>query len=502
MSLAIALNTARSALQTTAAQIASSGGNIANADDPTRSRKIAQQTTSASGAPLVTITRAGDPMLAARLLASKSAAAGSQALADGLDRLHETIGDPADGASPAARVAALSSALQAYANAPSNRSLAQAAVTAAQSLVSTLNSATQTVTTVRSDADAAMAQSVSSLNTLLGQFEGLNNQIVAGSLQGQDVTDALDRRDALLGQISDEIGINVVSRPNNDIAIYTDSGVTLFDKVARTVSFAASGTLTPGSEGAAVIVDGVPVTGGNATMPISSGRLSGLATLRDVTAPAYQGQLDELARGLVESFAESDQSGGGGADLAGLLTWSGGPAIPTTGALSSGIAGSIKVNPAVVPSQGGKHRPDARWRHQRRQLPLQHQRCGGLFRPAERPCRCAGRGAQLRRDRRISAHRRASLDVRHRLRSAGWRTSARPRPTPPITRERCVSQVTTAVSNAAGVNLDDEYALQLQLEQSYQASSKLITLINSIVPDPARHGCLTMRTASISTLSL
>ena len=41
MSLAVALNTARSSLLTTAAQIAVSGSNIADADDPTRSRNIA-----------------------------------------------------------------------------------------------------------------------------------------------------------------------------------------------------------------------------------------------------------------------------------------------------------------------------------------------------------------------------------------------------------------------------------------------------------------------------
>ena len=47
MSLSVALNTARTALQTTAAQIAVSGSNISGADDPTRSRKIALPTTDA-----------------------------------------------------------------------------------------------------------------------------------------------------------------------------------------------------------------------------------------------------------------------------------------------------------------------------------------------------------------------------------------------------------------------------------------------------------------------
>jgi flagellar hook-associated protein 1 FlgK len=43
-----------------------------------------------------------------------------------------------------------------------------------------------------------------------------------------------------------------------------------------------------------------------------------------------------------------------------------------------------------------------------------------------------------------------------------------------------LSHASDALSNASGVNVDDEYAKQLQLEQSYAASSKLIAIINQI----------------------
>ena len=43
-----------------------------------------------------------------------------------------------------------------------------------------------------------------------------------------------------------------------------------------------------------------------------------------------------------------------------------------------------------------------------------------------------------------------------------------------------VTRASDALSNATGVNLDDEYALQLQLEQSYAASSKLIGVVNDL----------------------
>ena len=142
----------------------------------------------------------------------------SQALLDGLNRLQDTVGDTADGTSPAARIAALSTALQAYANAPSDASLGQAAVAAAQSVASTLNNAGQTATAVRNDADTAMAASVDQLNALLAKFQTLNSRVVNETQTGQDATDALDQRDALLDQISQEIGITVLRRSDSDMA--------------------------------------------------------------------------------------------------------------------------------------------------------------------------------------------------------------------------------------------------------------------------------------------
>ena len=50
------------------------------------------------------------------------------------------------------------------------------------------------------------------------------------------------------------------------------------------------------------------VTGASAVMPLHGGKLAGLAALRDDVTVTYQSQLDEVARGLIETFAESDQT--------------------------------------------------------------------------------------------------------------------------------------------------------------------------------------------------
>lgn len=477
MTLASALNAARSSLLTTAKQLAVSGSNIAGADDATYTRKIIQPVTSADGAvTTLTVTRATDLPLFYRLLDSNSSTSTQQALLDGLDQLQTTIGDTADNASPAAKISALLSAITAQANAPSDTGLAQGTLTAAQDLASALNQATDTVTSVRTSADQAMATSVAKINDLLSQFATINTAVLKGSATGSDVTDLLDQRDALLGKISAEIGISVVQRDNNDIAIYTDSGVTLFDKTARSVTFQSSTTLTAGSTGNAVYVDGVPVTGANASMPISGGALAGLAQLRDTIAPTYQAQLDEMARGLVSAFVESDQSGGGGSDLAGLFTWSGGPAVPAT--YTAGLAGSLSVNAAVDPSEGGS---------------LSKLRDGGIngsdyvYNDASAASfseRLSGLATAMTGtmtfDSSAGLESGASLSD-FATASVSWLSGERKSASDAVDYQSALqSRTSDALSNSVGVNVDNEYALQLQLEQSYQASSKLISIVNSM----------------------
>ena len=479
MSLSVALNTARSSLATTARQIAVSGSNIAGADDPNRSRKIASPSSDADGSVrVVTVTRAADLPLFYRLLASRSTTSGQNALLDGLTRLSDTIGDTADGGSPAAQLADLVAALQAQSNQPSDRNLAQATVEAAKTLATTLNNASQSVETIREDADAGVATSVDHLNDLLSKFTDANQLVVRKTIAGEDATDALDQRDALLGQISEETGISVVSRANNDVAIYTDSGVTLFDKTARTVSFSTTAALAPGVTGNAVYVDGVPVTGSAGTMLLRTGNIAGLATLRDTVAPTYQAQLDEMARGLVAAFAESDQSGGGGADRAGLFTWSGGPAVPAAGTLSSGIAASLKVNPAVDPSQGGsldKVRDGgingAAYDYNLSGAASFADRLGGLLSTLDTAQTFDG-ASGLQSGTSLATFGTASVS---------WLEGQRKAASDNADYQSAVmSRASEALSNATGVNIDDEYATQLQLEQSYQASSKLIAVINAM----------------------
>ncbi len=229
----------------------------------------------------------------------------------------------------------------------------EAAIQAAQNLANGLNGASAAVQNVRLQADQGMASSVDTINSLLSQFTQLNNQIVSGSQSGADISDAMDQRDSVLQQLSGQIGITTVTRSNNDVAIYTDSGVTLFDKSARAVSFDPTSDFSASTQGNAVYADGVPITAQGSPMSIHSGALAGYAAVRDQIAPTYESQLDEVARGLITQFQETDQSGANppATSQAGLFTNGSSLSVPVFGTAVPGLAATIQVWPMPSPTQ-------------------------------------------------------------------------------------------------------------------------------------------------------
>ena len=203
---------------------------------------------------------------------------------------------------------------------------------------------------VREQADSGIATSVQTINSLLTQFQTANAQIVNGTATGADITNAQDTRSNILTQLAQQIGIATTTSANGSMSIYTDSGATLFQGgVARSVTFSHTSTYTPSTTGNAVYVDGVPITGASASMPISSGNIAGLANLRDNLTVTYQAQLDGMAGALINTFAESVQTGSG-PNLPGLITTPGATSLPTS---TTGLTGQISVNASVDPTQGG-----------------------------------------------------------------------------------------------------------------------------------------------------
>jgi len=456
--------------------------NIAGASAAGYSRKIAVlDNLPGAGVYVAAIQRAASSGLYNNVLIATSGSAKQNAILDGLQKISaSTVDDPELGQSPAAQLNKLKQALQQYANAPDNTTLAQAAVTSAKDMATALNQATKTVQTVRQGADADMATSVGNINQLLTQFDKVNTAIVKGTIAGDDVTDYLDQRDNIVSKMSQEVGVSMTLRANGDAALYTDSGVVLFDKTARSVSFAATNIYTPGTTGNAVYIDGVPVTGANSVMPIKTGKLAGLAQLRDNATVTYQSQLDEVARGLVESFKEVDQSGAALPDRPGLFTYPGSPAMPGSATVSVGLAGSISVAASVDPAQGGN--PNL----------LRDGAISGNVAYRYNTTGNAGYSTRLQQlignmdasqpfDATTQGKPSGSL-IDFAASSTSWIENQRKAADDSATYQNTLlDRSTAALSNVSGVNMDDEMSLMLQVERTYSASSKIISTVDQML---------------------
>lgn len=184
MSLTSALNSVQSIFNTTGQQSSVISTNIANVGNSDYVRREASVTTSLSGAQVVSISRAQETALLAQYLQTNAKDSAQQTLVTGLESLKSLVGGNDYETSPSTYLTAFQQALQTFATSPSSTTSAQSAVTAAQDLANSLNTASDGVQSIRAEADAEIATQVSTLNTLLSQFEAANNAVKLATSTG------------------------------------------------------------------------------------------------------------------------------------------------------------------------------------------------------------------------------------------------------------------------------------------------------------------------------
>ncbi len=482
MSLSTAIDISSSSLATTGQLTSIASRNIANVSNKDATRKSGQVVTVAGGgAHVALVSRAVDGSLRDTLLGVAADAGRLSAITASLDTLDVTGGGSNGVATPESRVGDLRAALQAYSFNTAEQSLAAGVIHAASDTAATLRQWANITGEVRERADSDIRSGVETINTLLKQIADLNAVVVNGTIAGHDVTDQLDTRDAIVGRIADQLGVTAVAKPHNGIALYTDSGITLFDVVARTVTV-QNVTLMDGASGGAVIVDGVPAIGNGAVMPVLGGRLSGLVEIRDKIAPVFAAQLDDMAASLVRAFAESDQHVPASApDVPGLFTSAGMSTVPAAGSPATGLAKRLIVNPNADPVQGGS---------------LLRLRDGGISVPGNAAYVYNPSGSTT-----FSGRVQGLLDMlaqpaihdpatsfpaeatvfQFMASSAGWLQAQRQTHSENAAyADTLLDKAQQAWSTRSGINLDAEMAQLLGLERTYQASAKLISTVQEM----------------------
>src|SRR4051812_44826237 len=327
MSLGSALATAIAGLHTNQAALSIVSSNIANAQTPGYvSRTLTQiQVAGAStdaGASVRTmgVNRQLDQYLQTQLRTETSAGAYADQMSNVLAQLQSVYGNPGGAGTLESAYNNFTSALQALSASSGAQSARSLALSTAQSLALNLNTATQGVQALRSNAEQDIAASVLRANNAMTQIAKLNSQLQ--SLQPGDNTGATleDQRDAAIKDLSELIDIRVVKDNANVATVYTTSCLQLVGVQASQMSFSSQGTLNASSlwnQNPALSTAGsLTLTLGNGssvdligTKSVGSGRLGADLKLRDDVLVQAQTQLDQLAATLASSLSDQTTSG-------------------------------------------------------------------------------------------------------------------------------------------------------------------------------------------------
>ncbi|NHT74308.1 flagellar hook-associated protein 1 FlgK [Rhizobium sp. PP-F2F-G38] len=480
MSLASAITTAQTIFSNTGKQTAIVSQNIANVGSADYSRRLAMMGVDNDGQPYLKVQRAQNDALFKQTVASISDDAGQSRLLFGLQQIQSAFGGADYPTSPSTYMTAFRSSLQTFAASPSSITIARSAVADARDVANALNSASTVVDQVKATTDKEIGEQVVQLNEYLSAFEKVNYTVIGMLANGKDASDALDKRDSLLKSIAGIVGISTTMRQSMDTVIYTSDGSVLFETSARKVELVGKdGSSSPPFH---VEIDNEelkPGTGGNTT---AQGTLAALFQLRDDIAPMMQNQLDEIARGLIVSFRETDQTipeENREPGVPGLFIDSSSTDMPTAGTISTGLAGRIKINAAVDDNpmllrDGGFNNTSTstNYTYNRDSVAAYTGRLDGLIEQMGTP-QAFDATADIGGTATVMGYASNSIGWIEQLRKAA--TSA------DETKGAMVAQMQQTLSNETGVSLDEELSLMLDLEQSYKASAKLLTTVDEML---------------------
>ncbi|WP_340238437.1 flagellar hook-associated protein FlgK [Sulfitobacter pontiacus] len=465
MSLSGALNSATAGLHTTQGQSRIAADNVSNAMTPGYVRREAVLVTASGGqggAVISEVRREVDATLQRMSRLENSRMTQYQSIQEGLTTYTAYLGQPGDGTSPADRFNDFQNSLTTLVNMPSSNGAQTSVALAAEDLVRSVKGAATTLSTTLNDVNMEIRYEVADLNTALYQLRDLNasgSGFTPGSLEAAQFDEKVD---TILDQISGIVDTRIHRSSNGSISLYTVSGAALLEgRVVQDVTFNPSdGTLMAGNQDITPFKDGV--------RGIQHGSLAGLSELKRETIPQFSQQLDEYARGLIQTFEDADASLAPGE--AGLFTDNGNAFDPAN---ITGLASRLQINSKI--SSIGEAEV---WRIR-----------DGLG--ATSP----GAGSETVQinaflaglDTSMNAATGTGIPAEVTLRdfSAEMITSQA------ATRARAENDFNAAASaaevvmsarrNSEGVNIDDEMQQLLLIEQSYAANSRVLTAVSEMI---------------------
>jgi flagellar hook-associated protein 1 len=326
MGLSSALASAVSGLRANQAALSITSANVANASTPGYIAESSNQIEVPSGGPgssvqVTGVTRELDTFIQGQLRTEIGGGGFADQTANILGQLQSLYGTPGGTGTLETAFNNFTSAVQAISTSSTGLSAQTTALAAAQALAQQLNTTSQGIQTLRTNAEQDIGTSVSQANTDLNQIAAINTK-----LQGLNPTDPTaatleDQRDSAINDLAKLVDVKVVNTGNNQVSLFTNTGIQLVGAgLASQFSFTSPGTLTPTSlyntdptkSGVGTLSISLP-NGSSidvvANKVISSGQIAADLQLRDQTLVQAQTQVDQLAATLASSLSDQTTQG-------------------------------------------------------------------------------------------------------------------------------------------------------------------------------------------------
>src|SRR3954447_15304075 len=417
--------------------------NIANADTAGYTRQSVQQASvdAVSGVPSiytrpagpggVTVTgtaRLTDTVLVARLRTEQARSGYADTTAAQLDQVQAMFAEPTD-AGLSEQLNDFWNAWGSVANDPGSPAPRTVLLARAATVASTLNSMSGTLADVAQSSTQALGGDIAAANSAATQLATVNKQIAVGTATGSNVNSLLDQRDQLLSKLSTLVG-GVASLNTDGSANVSVAGQALVSGNAA----------TPMSVGA-----GYQVQVGATAVTVAGGSVGAEVTALTTTYPSFQAQLDAVADSLI---SQTNAAQAAGYDLSGAA---GQPMFGGSGA--TGISVSM-TNPSQIAASGQP-------------------------------------GGNLDAGNALAASKLGTKpggpDSSYRVLVAGIGSAPAPPQQQQTTRAGVTSSVADLATAVSGVNTDEEVSAMLTYQHAFEAASRVLTTVDSILDTLINH---------------
>ena len=307
---------AKSGLQAYKEGLATTGQNIANVGNEAYSRREASisevksstdvlqvSNTAGFGVKVDGITRAFDQFIDTQLQSAASGFSFSTSQAMVLNQL-ETVVRPAEG-SVSQKIQELFSSLNSVAQDPSDLASRHVAADASKALVNSITTVANGIADLRTFVGQDIESNIGQANDVLTQLASIQNQLLGISSSNRGPNELLDKRDALLNDLSELIDITVDYKSNGLLEVNAGT----FGQGQSLISGVQISKLEVQKvDGTSKVFMRTANGDGLSKIQVQAGKIAGNMAA-DLTLLETKSALDQLSRKLVSEFNEAHTFG-------------------------------------------------------------------------------------------------------------------------------------------------------------------------------------------------